>query len=133
MTMFEIQTLSGETRNLMDVAEAIELEGKLDTGRFISRIGERCSLGVAYDYLPSDIDTPRHTDECNGWILNDKLIDIIMKLFGHSIYYLNDVFEKGIDQHSLKTQQTRAKFMASVYRQLAWLDEKGEFPRTQHN
>jgi len=124
--MFKFQTLGGSTRNLMDVAEAIELEGKLDTGLFINRTGERCSLGVAYDYLPTDFHRPRDIGECNGWLLDGKLSGITLRLFGHHIYALNDLFEAGIDKHCLQTQKARAKFMASVFRQLAWLDEKGE-------
>jgi len=115
--MFTITTLSGKTRTLMDIANAIEEEGELGTGSFY----DHCVIGVAID-CPTDIPSDEPTkDTINtlGWGMNNRLCEVFEKFFSNYPTDLNDSF--GL----IRQREERAKFMASVFRQLAWYEENG--------
>ena len=122
--MFTFKTLRGETRTLQDVADAIETEGRLGTGQFIGSNGDRCSLGVACDYQLDDLGSEETSYA--GWEFLDSFNTT--RFFKAGIVGLNDDLRKSnsLEYNDPKTQQIRARLMASVFRQLAWLDEKGE-------
>jgi len=126
--MFTITTLNGVTRNLMDIADAIEEEGKLGTGGFRGDNNLRCAVGVAID-CPIDDDTYEKylaKIESLGWGMHGKLSDTTNKYFGNSLIFVNDTYlDRLRHDGDIDKPQKRAKFMASVFRQLAWYEEDG--------
>lgn len=108
-------TVNGEERTLLQAAEAIEKEEELYTGQFFNIRGERqerCAVGVAMG-----VDSMLYQRDQKCWNFVTSTETLTIKIFHLDIISLNDN-----STTNNFTPKQRAKFMASVFRQLAWAE-----------